>query len=208
MFKVLIVDDEQAARDGMRKALVREGGYEVFCASSLDEAEAEIQKQGRLDVVVVDLKLPYGERAGDERPGGEIVKWFTGKSTVTIVVTAYGTIENCAELMRAGAYDYIEKTKGDPYDRLLKSVRQGLEERARPKPDLNARWANENLSRLLDEYPGQYIAILDQEVVAAGPTYQDLRKKLDEEFPKQNPMIMSIPAMDQRSSLGIKRAGS
>lgn len=196
MFRVLIVDDEEAAREGMRKALEREGTYELYMAESLDAAKSEIEKQERFDVVIVDLKLPEGDRAG-----GEIIKWFAGRSTITIVITAYGSLENCADLMRAGAYDYIEK-KGDAYERLLTSVREGLEERARPKPDLNALWVSDNLSSLLGTYPGKYIAVLDQKVVAEAPSEEDLRKKLDDEFPKQNPTIIAIPAEDERSRIG------
>ncbi len=199
-FKVLIVDDEEPAREGMRKALEREGTYEVYVAESLDAAKTEIEKQKRFDVIVVDLWLPEGEGAG-----ADIVRWFTAKSTTTVVITAHASIETCAELMRAGAYDYIDKTKGDPYDRLLRSIRQGLEERARPKPDLNALWVSNNLPMLLEKYAGKYIAVLDQEVVAEAPTEQELRKNLADAFPKQNPMIVSIPARDARSRIGMIR---
>jgi DNA-binding NtrC family response regulator len=195
MFKVLIVDDEEAAREAMRKALQREGEYEVYTAESLGDADDQMEQHRRFDVILVDLKLGMQD-------GGEIVKWFKDKSTITIVVTAYATIENCAELMKAGAYDYIDKNKSDAYDRLLKSVREGLEQRAWPKPDLNALWVSDNLPRLLDKYPGKYIAVLDQEVVAEAATEQQLREKLDQEFPKQNPTIVSIPAADERSRIG------
>ena len=196
MFKALVVDDEESAREGIRKALEREGGYEIHVAESLDAARKQIEEQTRFDVIIADLKLPEGDRAG-----GEMIKWFKDKSTITVVITAYGSIQNCAEMMKAGAYDYIEK-KGDAYDRLLKSIREGLEDRARPKPDVNALWVSDNLAALLDKYPGKYIAVLDQEVVAEAPTQQELRKRLDDEFPKQNPTIISIPAMDERSRIG------
>jgi DNA-binding NtrC family response regulator len=195
IFKVLIVDDEEAAREGMRKALEREGAYEVYLAESLDSAKQQIERRKRFDVILVDLKLR-------EQDGAEIVRWFKDKSTITIVITAYGSIENCAELMKAGAYDYISKLDSESYHKLLTSIREGLEERARPKPDPNALWVNDNLNVLLEKYPGKYIAILDQEVVAEAPTEKELREELGERFPKQNPMIMSIPAMDERSSLG------
>jgi DNA-binding NtrC family response regulator len=203
MFKVLIVDDEEAARRGMRKALEREEVYDIHEADSLGAARERIEGEKSFDAIVVDLKLPEGDRAG-----GDIVRWFTDKSTITIVITAYATIENCAELMRAGAYDYIEKKGEQSYEKLLSSIREGLEERAKPKPDLNALWVNQNLSKLLDEYPGRYIAILDQKVIASAPTEKELRSTLEREFPKQNPMVMSIPAMEERSSLGIQQVGS
>lgn len=197
MFKVLIVDDEEAAREGMRKALEKQGDFDVEVAGTVEEAQEKIAAPRRYDVIVTDIKM-----GGGEWVGAEIVRRFKDKSTITVVITAYGSIRSCAELMRAGAYDYISKTDGDAHDRLLKSVSEGLNERARPKPDPNALWVNEEFTMLLDKYPGKYIAVLDQEVIAEAPTEQELRKKLDEEFPKQIPMIISIPAMDERSRIG------
>ncbi len=198
-FKVLIVDDEEAVREGMRKALEREGAYEVYPAESLDSAKQQIERHQRFDVILVDLKL-------GEQNGGDIVRWFTGKSTITIIITAYGSVENCALLMKAGAYDYIEKAKerlreDDVYEKILASIRAGLQERAKPKPDADDDWIDDNLARLTDQYPGKYIAILDEEVIAEAPTMEELRNRLDNEFPMQNPKVVSIPAMDERSRI-------
>lgn len=194
-FRVLVVDDEEHVRESMRKALEGEGDLEVEVASTVDEAEAKIAGALRYDVIVTDLWMGEADWIV-----ADIVRKFKDKSTVTIVITAYGSIRNCAELMKAGAYDYIVKGP-HAYERLIMSIKEGLEERARPKRDLNALWADEEFTMLLDKYPGKYIAILDQEVIAEAPTEQELRKKLDEQFPKQNPMIISIPAMDERSRI-------
>ncbi|MBI5197137.1 MAG: sigma-54-dependent Fis family transcriptional regulator [Nitrospirae bacterium] len=89
----------------MRKVLVQAftGKYVVEEASRGDEAIEKISEQ-EFDAVITDLRLPG-------KDGMEVMDAVkqTKPSTVVIVITAHGTVENAVEAMRQGAYDYVLK---------------------------------------------------------------------------------------------------
>jgi len=105
MGKILIVDDEKAARFGMKKALLKEQWV-------IEEAEngiVALQKieQGNIDLVFLDLNMP-------SMGGMEVLSKLQhmNNSPMVVVVTAYGTEKIAVEAMKQGAYDYLTK----PYD--------------------------------------------------------------------------------------------
>lgn len=102
---VLIVDDEPAARYGMRRALEKQG-YTILEAESATEAEAVISDRCPA-VVLLDVKLA-AESGLDYLP--EIVS--RNESPVVIIVTAHGSERTAVEAIKKGAYDYLAK----PFD--------------------------------------------------------------------------------------------
>ncbi|HON44024.1 MAG TPA: response regulator, partial [Planctomycetota bacterium] len=105
MAKILIVDDEKAARFGMKKAL-QKNNYEIEEATNGHEALQTIQNS-EIDLVFLDLNMPV-------MGGMEVLSHLqTQKNApIVIVVTAYGTEKIAVEAMKRGAYDYLTK----PYD--------------------------------------------------------------------------------------------
>jgi len=106
--KILIVDDEPAARYGMRKAL-NILKAEIREAEDGEEALRQIAEFDP-DVVVCDVNMP-------KLNGLELLKQLAelptcDKKRQIIVVTAYGSEKIAVEAMKAGAYDYLSK----PYD--------------------------------------------------------------------------------------------
>ncbi len=103
MLRVLIVDDEEAARYGMRRAL---GGfnYEIEEAGSVEAARA-MSLARQPDLILLDVNLP-GESGldflrelaakGDERP-------------LVILITAHGNERMAVDAIKSGAYDYLPK---------------------------------------------------------------------------------------------------
>ena len=53
---VLIVDDEPAARFGMRRALEKDGGYRILEADSITAADQLVESQSP-SVVLLDVRL-------------------------------------------------------------------------------------------------------------------------------------------------------
>jgi len=99
---VLVVDDQKNMRT-TTMLLLRDEGYEVADAGSVEEA-ASLLAGRPFDVVLTDLKMePYD--------GLEMLRRASAisPSTQVIVMTAYGTIESAVEAMRHGAFDYIAK---------------------------------------------------------------------------------------------------
>ncbi|MFO0758800.1 MAG: sigma-54 dependent transcriptional regulator [Byssovorax sp.] len=100
---VLVVDDERIFRVLAEEALTSEG-FEVRTASSLARARAELDKASP-DVMILDRRLPDGD-------GIEMLREMKAADQITslvIVVTAYGDVENAVEALQAGAVDYLTK---------------------------------------------------------------------------------------------------
>ncbi len=100
---VLVVDDERDHADGIVEALERLPVKAL--AVYTGEDAIEVLRSRRVDVVVTDLKL---EGAAD---GLDVLHAArqNSDSTEVILITAYGTIENCKEAIRQGAFDYLVK---------------------------------------------------------------------------------------------------
>lgn len=102
---ILIVDDEKAARYGMRKILEKDS-YTVYEAK--DSAGAlQIIKTLQPALVFLDINMP--------QPDGmktlEMINIMKNPPPV-VIVTAYGSEKIAVEAMKKGAHDYISK----PYD--------------------------------------------------------------------------------------------
>ncbi|HLG15068.1 MAG TPA: sigma-54 dependent transcriptional regulator [Blastocatellia bacterium] len=102
---MLIVDDEPAARHGMRRALEREG-YQLFEADNSGAAE-RIASSENPAVVILDVKLA-SESGLDYLPA--LVS--RREAPLVIIVTAHGSERLAVEAIKRGAYDYLAK----PFD--------------------------------------------------------------------------------------------
>lgn len=99
---VLVVDDEESVRQACC-TIAERIGCAVVAADSISKARS-ILKHRKIDVLLLDLKLPDG--------GGltllEQVKTLY-PDTAVIVMTAYATVSSAVEAMRIGARDYLTK---------------------------------------------------------------------------------------------------
>jgi two-component system response regulator HydG len=137
--RVLVVDDEPAARSGLQKLLAGEG-YEVDVAEDGVSALA-VAAEHPPDVVVTDLKMPNMD-------GIELMKKLhESDATVPIIVaTALGDVNNAVHAMRAGADDYL--TKPIDFDALVVAVERAVERR-------DIRVEAENLRRQIRSRDGE-----------------------------------------------------
>ena len=102
--RILIADDEKAARFGLAKALAQ-GGYEIAEAADCQSALAAI-RAALPDLVFLDLHMPDGD-------GRSVLRALGGRMPCEIVVvTANDAVAAAVECMRLGAADYITK----PYE--------------------------------------------------------------------------------------------
>jgi DNA-binding NtrC family response regulator len=100
--RILIADDDEAARQGLRDLLTREG----FRVEEAGDGEAALEKARsfRPAVVIADLIMP--------RMGGvELTKVLQDDLPFAAIVllTGQGSIETAVQAMKAGAYDYLTK---------------------------------------------------------------------------------------------------
>jgi len=128
MASILIVDDEKNIRT-MLATFVRARGHGAEVAADGTEA-LEALRRGTIDVVFSDVRM-----AGLD--GLALLREIRGRwpEVVVVLMTAYATVAQAVEAMRAGAYDYLVKPfwieeVGLALDRLLEVVALRRENRA------------------------------------------------------------------------------
>jgi putative nucleotidyltransferase with HDIG domain len=118
--QILVVDDELVIRQILADFLTMEG-YQVQTAedgrAALDKLETTT-----FDIVISDMKMP--------RMGGiELIETIRdrGVDVLTVIMTAYGTVETAIDAMKKGAYDYLLK----PFkmEEVIRVVERGLQNR-------------------------------------------------------------------------------
>jgi DNA-binding NtrC family response regulator len=98
---VLVVDDDNTARYGMRRAL--EDRYRVLEAESAAAARPLLRAENP-GLLLLDIEMP-GES------GLDFLRQVKGQenSPAVIMITAYGSEKVAVEAMKSGAYDYLPK---------------------------------------------------------------------------------------------------
>lgn len=152
MKNILVIEDDKKMRDGLVEILA-EQGYQVDSAENGQIGLEKIKKKD-FDIVITDLIMPV--------MGGMDVLRETKHmkpKTHVILVSAFATIENAVEAMKAGASEYI--TKPFKIDEVQTKIRRVLAEAEFEKP----------------------IQILDTDVIKAisNPIRKDTVKLLDKE---------------------------
>ena len=111
---VLVIDDHESVRAGIKIALSRAGHVCVGEASTVSEARAQIAHTNP-QVIVVDLSLPDGN-------GLEIVRWARSISNrIGIVVLTLNPAEDfLLTVMKSGASAFVEKSA--PLAELISAV--------------------------------------------------------------------------------------
>jgi len=125
--RVLVIDDEEAVRNAVKRRLERDA-YDVDTAESQEIGLSAINtREPPYDVVVTDMVM--------ESPtsGLEVLQTALSRDVFTevIVLTAYGNVANAVECMKHGAFDYVEKNIPgvDVFELLSLKLQQALERR-------------------------------------------------------------------------------
>ena len=101
--KVMVVDDERAVRESLRRALELEG-YEVELAEDGDDALARIAAASHPDALILDVLMPTMD-------GLEVCSRLRrdGNSVPVLLLTARAEVESRVAGLDAGADDYLPK---------------------------------------------------------------------------------------------------
>jgi len=159
---LLIVDDDNASREGLCMAL-EPSGYSCLQASSGLQALGLLHLHD-VDVLITDIRMP-------EMDGMELFKRVQSErpEVAVILVTAYGEVEAAVQAMKEGAVDYI--TKPVKLDHVELSVARALAASRLKKENRHLREQLEGQSpsvRLLGNSPS--IRKILQTVSAVAPT--------------------------------------
>lgn len=140
--RILLVDDDTIILDSLSEFLRLER-YEVQTAKSVEEALATLARQPA-HIVITDVNIPGAD-------GFELLRTIRERwpDIVSIVITAYGTIESAVEAIKMGAYDYLTKPLADDEVRLVvqRALQQQslLRENRTLKQQLGMRYSLENV---------------------------------------------------------------
>lgn len=139
---ILVIDDEAGIRESLEVLLTLEG-YGVRTAND-GEQGLRILEIENFDLVLLDLALPG-------QSGLELLPQIKERQpeTPVIMITAYGTVDNVVEAVRAGAENFVQK----PWDneKLMADIRSAVarhraeEENLQLKRTLKQRYSFANI---------------------------------------------------------------
>lgn len=101
--KVLVVDDERAVRESLRRALELEG-YQVVLAADGEHGLARLEQGVRADAVILDVLMPGID-------GLEVCRRLRagGNAVPVLMLTARAEVDSRVAGLDAGADDYLAK---------------------------------------------------------------------------------------------------
>jgi len=163
--RVMVVDDEEVWRLGLRTALERDGRC-VVVAEAADGAEAvELAEETMPNVVVMDMHMPVLGGADATRQILERVTYAK-----ILVVSVSGAERDVVEAMRAGATGYI--LKDEPAEAIAEAVWKTHEGEPVLRPDLAALLLEARRRPALTKREGVILRL-----VAQGYTYPEIAKR-------------------------------
>src|SRR5438552_4031157 len=124
MATILIIDDNETIRDGLRH-LVKKMGHAALAAAGGREG-LTMFRAAPADFVITDLKM-------DGLDGVEVLRAVRelDPDCPAMIITAFGTVETAVEAMKLGAFDFLIKPFAPEVVRL--KVERALELRAARK---------------------------------------------------------------------------
>ncbi|MBI4871440.1 MAG: sigma-54-dependent Fis family transcriptional regulator [Candidatus Riflebacteria bacterium] len=118
--RILIVDDDEVARSGLRLAFAK-SNFKIELAEDGPRA-LQLLEQTDFDVVLIDYKMP-------KMDGLELIRHILERKPFikVLMITGRGTIETAVEAMKLGAADFVTK----PFDveELRAKVQKALAEK-------------------------------------------------------------------------------
>jgi two-component system response regulator MprA len=101
--KILVIDDERAVRESLRRALELEG-YEIELASDGEEALARLRLESPVDAAILDVLMPGID-------GLEVCRRLraNGNRVPVLMLTARAEVDSRVAGLDAGADDYLPK---------------------------------------------------------------------------------------------------
>ncbi|MDM8527167.1 response regulator [Anaerolineales bacterium HSG24] len=176
--QLLIVEDNQRYMERLVKRLKKLGYQTVTTAYNEEEAIQQLTNH-HFDVIVADMRLDHDD-------GGFIVLDKVTElnlSSIVIIFTANENLKDCyISLKTKRAWDYVSKTteEGSGMVNLHHSIQEALAYTNSWGNPKDTRWIAENINTLLDQYQGQYIAVMNNRVIEAAESEAELEQRLAE----------------------------
>ena len=174
--RILLVDDHEVVRLGLKSLLERHPQFDVVGEASSAREAMEIVNNSHPDVVVMDIRLPGTS-------GIEACEEITGRfpEIKVIMLTSYAEDEMLFSAIRAGASGYILKQiGGEDLVRALEAVGRG---EAMLDPTVTQRVFQEVRRAVKEEEASAFAHLSQQEkhvlqLVSEGKTNREIAKSL------------------------------
>ena len=169
MIRVLLVDDHELLRAGLRNVIERENGIAVVGEADTAERAAVMARKLQPDVIVLDLLLP-------RKSGYEAIPELlhVAPETKILVVSSQAAPSWVRRALSAGAAGYLPKRSSD--HELVTAIRLLAAGAGYVEPDLGAKLVTPNSSPALEPLSERERDIVH--LLALGYTNQEIGTKL------------------------------
>jgi two-component system, NarL family, response regulator NreC len=169
MIRVLIVDDHELLRAGLRSRLERENGIAVVGETDTAERAVILARKLQPDLILLDLLLP-------RKNGYDTIPELTDAAphAKILVVSSQAAPSSVRRALTAGAAGYLPKRSSDR--ELVTAIRLIANGAGYVEPDLGAKLVNPNGSPALDPLSERERDITH--LLALGHTNHEIAKKL------------------------------
>lgn len=152
--RVLLADDHQVVRTGIRQILERAGDIEVIAEADNGERAKELIAERQPDIAVLDIQMPLAS-------GIEVTRWIRVKAgkVAVLILTAYNDDPYVLAVLQAGANGYVLKTASP--EELIQAVYDVYEGKSVLDPSLTQKLIA-HLSNKQNILPGE--ALTDREL--------------------------------------------
>lgn len=174
--RIVLADDHQVVRDGLRLLLEARGGHVVLGEAADGLAAVRLAEKLRPEVLLVDLSMPG-------LPGLEVARQVAARcpGTRVVVLSMHSAESFVLEALRAGCAGYVLKDAGG--DELLRALSEVAAGRRHLSPPLSERAIEAWLQRTAGGTQDPLDALTDRErevlhLVAAGQSSTEIGARL------------------------------
>ncbi len=115
--KIMLVDDHEIMRDGLREVLERSGDFEVVGEAGDGATAVRVAQSIKPEVIIMDVMMPFKDGIEACREIADMLP-----ETKVVILTASSEEDAVVESFAAGATGYLQKYSGK--EQLLQTVRE------------------------------------------------------------------------------------
>ena len=172
MIKILLADDHQIVRDGLRSMLEKQQGFQVVAEADNGKTAVDLALEFTPDVIIMDVTMP--ELNGIEATR-MILKAFP--RCKVIALSMHSDKRYVTRALKAGALGYL--LKDSAFDELVKAIRTVLRNRIYLSSEINEAVVKEYLDKTEKLEQPAYSILTDRErqivqLIAEGKTTKEI----------------------------------